>query len=142
MKHMLNLVAVCLVCAIMCFGCATTGVRMSDEDMIVDTVTRMKAALEELDIDLLMATFSDDFYHPEVGGKEEGRDLLQMAIDAGYADDGEVYLDDMEIVIRDDGTATVYPIDLAGPPGSVSVELVLQKEADGWYITTIHPDGM
>lgn len=142
MKHTLKMAAVCLLAGLLLAGCATTGARMSDEDMITDTVLRMKTALEELDIDLLLGTFSDDFYHPEVGGKEEGRELLQMAIDAGYADDGEVYMEDMEIVIKEDGTATVYPIDLAGPPGSISVELVMQKEADGWFITTIHPDGI
>lgn len=142
MKRTVTMMAVCLLGGLMVVGCATMGAGVSDEDMITDTVLRMKAALEGLDIDLLMSTFSDDFYHPEVGGKEEGRDLLQMAIDAGYADDGEVYLEDMEITIKDDGTATVYPIDLAGPPGSISVELVLQKEADGWFITTINPDGI
>ena len=142
MKHMLKTAAVCLLAGLVIAGCATTGAKVSDEDMITETVLRMKAALEELDLDLLMSTFSDDFYHPEVGGKEEGREMLQMAIDAGYADDGEVYVDDMEIVVKEDGTATVYPIDLAGPPGSISVELVMQKDADGWLIKTINPDGI
>jgi len=115
---------------------------MSDEDMITATVMKMKTALEELDIDMLLETFSDDFYHPEVGSKEDGRELLQMAVDAGYADDGEVYVEDMEITIKDDGTAVAYPIDLSGPPGSISVELVLQKEEDGWFIITVNPDGV
>ncbi len=142
MKYTLKTLVVCLLAGVVVAGCATTGTRVSDEDMIKGTVMNLKTALETLDIDMLMDTFSDDFYHPEVGTKEDGRDLLQMAMDAGYADDGEVYLDDMEIVMGDDGTATVYPIDLSGPPGSVSVELVLKKEADGWFIIDVHPDGM
>lgn len=141
MKHLVLASALCLTAALIA-GCATMGSKMSDEDMIKDTVLSMKTALETKDLDLLMGTFSDDFYHPEVGGKEEGRDLLQMAIDAGYADDGEVYVDDMEITMKEDGTATVYPLDLSGPPGSVSVELVLKKEADAWRIIEVHPDGM
>ena len=141
MKRIFLTVALCAVAGLV-VGCATTGHGMSDEDMIKSTVTNMKTALETQDIDLLMSTFSDDFYHPEVGGKEEGRDLLQMAIDAGYADDGQVYLDDMEITMKDDGTAVVYPIDLSGPPGSISVELILKKEAAGWTIIEVHPDGV
>lgn len=141
MKHLVLASALCLSAALIA-GCATMGSKMSDEDMIKETVLSMKTALETKDLDLLMGTFSDDFYHPEVGGKEEGRDLLQMAIDAGYADDGEVYVDDMEITMKEDGTATVYPLDLSGPPGSVSVELVLKKEADAWRIIEVHPDGM
>ncbi len=142
MKHTVKMLVVCLFTGMVVLGCQTMGTTVSDEDMITETVTNLKVALETLDIDMLMDTFSDDFYHPEVGTKEDGRDLLQMAMEAGYADDGEVYLDDMEIVIGDDGKASVYPIDLAGPPGSISVELILQKEDDGWFIIDVHPDGM
>lgn len=142
MKYTMKALLVCLFAGVVVAGCATTGSKMSDEDMIKETVGKLKVALETLDIDMLMDTFSDDFYHPEVGDKEEGREMLQMGMDAGYADDGEVYIDDMEITMNDDGTATVYPIDLSGPPGSISVELVLQKDDTGWRIITVNPDGM
>jgi hypothetical protein len=142
MKYTMKALLVCLFAGVVVAGCATTGSKMSDEDMIKETVAKLKVALETLDIDMLMDTFSDDFYHPEVGNKEEGREMLQMGIDAGYADDGEVFTDDMEITMNDDGTATVYPIDLSGPPGSISVELVLKKDDIGWRIITVNPDGM
>lgn len=142
MKHTMKALLVCLFAGVLVVGCATMGSKMSDEDMIKETVGKLKVALETLDIEILMDTFSEDFYHPEVGDKEEGREMLQMGMDAGYADDGEVYIEDMEITMNDDGTASVYPIDLSGPPGSISVELVLQKEDDGWYIITVYPDGM
>lgn len=141
MKQLLLAFVVC-VTVLLVGGCATMGSKMSDEDMIRNTINTMKTALETKDIDLLMTTFSDDFYHPEVGGKEEGREMLQMAVDAGYADDGHVSIDNMEITIKEDGTAVVYPIDLSGPPGSISVELVLRKEANGWLIIEVHPDGV
>lgn len=141
MKKAVLATMLCLVAATV-VGCASMGNKMSDEDMIKDTMARMKTALETKDLDLLMGTFSNDFYHPEVGGKEEGREMLQAAIDAGYADDGEVFLDDMEITMNDDGTAMVYPIDLSGAPGSVSVELKLKKEEAGWMIIEVAPDGM
>ena len=43
---------------------------------------------------------------------------------------------------NDDGTASVYPVDLSGAPGSISVELVMKKEGDVWRIVTVNPDGM
>lgn len=123
-------------------GCASVGSKVSDQDLITDLVKQLKVALENKDIDGIMNTFSDDFYHPEVGGKEEGKEMLQMALDAGYADNGEVFIDDMEIELKDDGTATVYPIDLSADPGSISIELLVKKEAAGWRILEVRPDGM
>ena len=140
MKHVVMASVLCLVTALVA-GCATMG-KMSDEEMIQDTVARVKTSLETKDLDMLMATFSNDFYHPQVGGKEEGRAMLQMAMDEGYADNGQVFIDDMEITMNDDGTATVYPIDLSGDPGSISVELKLKKEEAGWLIVEVAPDGM
>lgn len=142
MKYTWKPLLICLLTVVVISGCVTGGSKMSDEDMIKATAANLKVALESMDIDLLMAVFSDDFYHPETGNKEESREMLQMGMDAGYLEDGEVYLDDMEIEMNDDGTATVYPIDLAGPPGAISIEIVLQKDKDGWLITTINPDGM
>lgn len=113
----------------------------SDEDLVKATIDKVKAALEKLDLDMLMEMFSEDFNHPEVGGKEEARYMLEMGIDMGYADDGEVNLDDMEIEIDGD-EATAYPIELSSPAGAVSIEIVLGKEADKWLITGINPDGM
>jgi len=134
-----------LICGLMLglvAGCATTP-KKSDDDLIKETVATVKTALEAKDIEMLLTTFSEDFTHPELaGGKEEAREMLQMGVDAGYADDGEVSIVDMEITKNDDGTASVYPVDLSGPPGSISVELVMKKEADVWRIVTVNPDGM
>ncbi len=141
MKHTFRTASFCLALTVI-IGCAGMGKKMSDEEMIRTTINTLKTALEAKDLDLLMTTFSEDFYHPEVGGKADGRELLQAGIDAGYADDGQVILDDMEITMNADGTATVYPIDLSSVTGSISVELKLQKETDGWLIVEVTPDGM
>lgn len=122
-------------------GAAQAIPAASDEDLVKATVNKVKTALEKLDLDMLLETFSEEFNHPEVGGKEEARYMLEMGIDMGYAEDGEVNLDDMEIEIDGD-EATVYPLELSSPAGSVSVELVLAKEGDKWLITTLNPDGM
>ncbi len=114
----------------------------SAEEMIQSTVAKLKAALEEQDIDMLMATFSEDFEHPEVGGKEDARYMLEMGLESGYAEGGEVSTEDMEIEFLDDGGASVYPIDLSSYAGSVAVELIMQKDEDAWLIRTIEVDGL
>ena len=120
---------------------AAAAAPASPEQLIEATLADLKKALESQDLDLLLATFSEDFEHPEVGGKEEARDLLEMGLEMGYADDGEVSLEDVEIEIDGD-EATVYPVDLSGPPGSISVELELGKRGDKWLITTLNADGV
>lgn len=113
----------------------------SDKDGVTATVQNVKKALESLDIDLLIAQFAEDFNHPQVGGIAQARPMLQMALDSGYADDGEVSLDDMEIEFED-GKAIVYPIDLSSPAGAVAVELTLEKRGDKWLIVSLDVDGI
>ncbi len=138
---MVKLMSVCAVAALFVAGCAGMS-GPSDEEMIQSTVAKLKAALEEQDIDMLMATFSEDFEHPEVGGKEDARYMLEMGLESGYAEGGEVSTEDMEIEFLDDGGASVYPIDLSSYAGSVAVELIMQKDEDAWLIRTIEVDGL
>ena len=138
---MAKMMSACAVAALLVAGCAgMTG--PSDEEMIQSTVNDLKVALEEQDLDMLLATFSEDFEHPEVGGKEDARYMLEMGLDSGYAEGGEVSVEDMEIEFLDDGTASVYPVDLSSYAGSVAVELIMQSEEDAWLIKTLEVDGL
>lgn len=133
-------------------GCAGTGKGPTDEELIRATIDKVKVALETKNLDMLMTTFADDFEHPEVGGKEEARQALQMGLESGYADEGKVDLTNMELKIdKEKGTASAYPIDLSSAAGSVSVELVLKKyevtnekgkKVPAWLIKTINVDGL
>ncbi len=122
-------------------GCAGMG-KKSDEELIGETMAQFKAALEAKNIDQIMTCVSEKFDHPEVGGKEEAKEMLQMGLDSGYADEGEVSLENMQITKNDDGTASVYPVEASSVQGSISVEVVLVKEGDKWLVSTINPDGM
>lgn len=122
-------------------GSVVAAAADSPEEAVRATVVALKTALENLDIDSLADTFSDDFYHPEAGDKQTARQLLQMGMEMGYADGGEVSIDDMEIEIDGD-EATVYPVDLSSPVGAVAVELEMKNENGVWRITTIHVDGL
>lgn len=136
MKRMLAGLGMCLLAAVLVAGCATMSKGPSDEELIKLTMEKMKEALETQNLDMLFETVSEDFEHPQVGGKDNARVMLQMGLDMGYADDGEVSLEDMEITMNEDGTATVYPVDLSSPQGQVAIEITLKKEGDAWLILT------
>lgn len=148
---MVKQLALCLAAALIVAGCATTAKGPTDEELIQSTLQKVKTALETQNLDMLMETFAEDFSHDEAPDKATVRDLLEMGISMGYADDGECSLERVEVTIDPDGeTASAYPLDLSGPPGSISVELILGKRemvVDGkaqkaWLITTLNPDGM
>lgn len=129
-------------CAVLAAGCAGMN-KPSNDELVQQTVLKVKEALEKKDIELLMATFSEDFEHPQVGGKEEARTLLTQGLQSGYAENGEVRIDQMKVTFaEDESTATCYPLDLASSAGAVAVELVLAKEESGWLVKTINVDGM
>jgi ketosteroid isomerase-like protein len=117
-------------------GCAGLDAR-SDEEQIVERLESFRDAAKTQDIDGILAVLADDFYHPELGGKEQARLLLEMAIAQGYLDDGEITWEDMEIQISEDGkTATAGPIDASGPPGAIALVIEGKKGDDGvWYLS-------
>jgi hypothetical protein len=142
MVKILKAVSAMALCAVLAAGCATTQ-KVSDEEMIQTTLSKVKDALEKKDIELLMATFSESFQDPRVGDKMAAKALLEQGLNSGYADNGEVRIDKVVITLGEDKkTATVYPLDLSSSAGAISVELVLAKEKDGWFVTAVNADGV
>jgi len=118
-------------------GCATGLGGKSDEELILERLESWREAVYAQDIDGILAVVDDDFRHPDLGGKEQARLLLEMAIAQGYLDDGQITWDDMEIRISEDGrSATAGPIDVSGAPGAIAVVIEGEKGDDGvWYVT-------
>ena len=108
-------------------------------------IGKVKEVLKAEDLDAIMAMISDDFEFSEVGGKEELRDFLQSAFDMGYiemyADETEIKTDKTEIEVEGD-KATVYPIDVEGSWGSVTVEIEAKREGDAWRIVDLYIEGI
>ena len=123
-------------------GCATTGGGGEDPtEAIASQVDSYAKAMQSQDIDAIMKHFSEDFEHYEWGDKEGAQDFLQETIDMGYLEDLEVETGDMEIEVE--GTeATVYPAELSGDFGTVSLELTYAKGAKGWSIIGLETSGM
>lgn len=139
MKRGVCMMVACLVLAVVA-GCATTA-KQSPEDMIKDQLLGWKAAMEAQDVDKIMSSFSDSFKHYDWRDKAGARDFIADAKDMGYLEGVEVLLDDMEIKVEGD-KATVYPIDISGAFGSLSMELNLTKEGNAWLVTGLDAAGL
>jgi hypothetical protein len=123
----------------------------SPEEEVMAQVKALVADVVAGNADKLLDYVSEDFEHYQVGDKAALAMYLQMGKDMGYIDDfpqwvkdndGKISLDDAEVELKD-GEAIVYPIDASSAMGSVSVELVFKKDADGvWRISTADADGI
>ena len=142
MQNALRGLMVALVLTALALGCASLG-KGHDEDQIHVAVARVKEALEKKDIDALMATFSDNYKDPRVGGKAEARLLLQQGLASGYADNGKVNMDGIKVTFSEDKKkATVYPLDLSSSMGAISVEIIFAREKSGWLVTGVNANGV
>ena len=140
-KKMILKSVVCVLAVALLAGCAAGGKGPSDDELIAGAVETWKAAMIEQDIDKIMATFSENFTNYEIPDKDGLREFLGGAIDMGYLEDLEIFLEDAKTAI--DGTeATVYPIDFASAAGEVTIELTLTKEDGGWTITGMDIEGI
>ena len=137
-KRTLTLAVAAFVALATTAGCASVG-GQSDEERIMSRVQSWSEAMLEQDIEGIMTIMDDDFYHPEAGGKDQIRLLLEMAIAQGYLDDGQITWDDMEVRVSEDGqSASAGPLDLSGPPGEIAVMVELSKGSDGeWYLSSV-----
>lgn len=144
MKHVAKIFVVLMTVALV-GGCAMGAKGPSDEELIKVQVDTFKAALLEKNIDKLMTVVSENFYHPEVGGKAEAKEILTQGLDSGYTENGEVDLSQAKTEIKED-TATVYPITASSSAGSVTVGLTLKKEKVGkdvnWFVTMLDVEGI
>lgn len=126
-------------------GTAAVATPDSAKDNFLKGVASIKEIAKKGDINAMMALISDDFEHPQVGGKAELKDFLQGAIDMGYlemyADDTEIKTDDTEIKVDGD-KATFYPIEVEGPWGSATLEFTAKLENGAWKIISADVSGI
>lgn len=130
-KPITNGVVVCAM--LLAAGCAT--LYQSPEEQVSDALAAWKAALEEQDIDAMMALYSEDFQSAEMGSKEELGQMLDQIQSQGYLDNMQVSIDSAEITVEGD-IASAGPIMLDGGEGGMRITLEFTKEKGGWLITS------
>lgn len=121
-------------------GCARAP-KMTPEEEIQSTLNTWRSAMATKDLDAIMALFSENFQHFNWRDKEGARQFIQEAIDAGQLDGIEVLLEDAEITVEDQ-SASVFPVDLMGSFGSLTMELMLAREDGKWLFVGMDAPGL
>jgi hypothetical protein len=141
MKRSVVVVALMLGLVMVVAGCASSGGGKSPEELIKAKIDAWKTAMVAKDIKGIMANFSDKFENDEWGDKAGAERFISDAIDAGYMDGIEIADTDAKIKVEGD-KGTVYPIDISGSFGSITLELALTKEKAGWMVTGVEASGL
>lgn len=105
------------------------------------TVEAYVKAAESVDLETLMNQISDDFSHYEVGNKAGYRAFLEQVKNDGMLEDISGNIDDAKAEEKD-GTVTIYPVELEGLFGTVTMEFELKKHGDSWKITGMDMTGV
>ena len=130
-----------LMVAVVVSGCATSS-GPSDEDLIKASLAEWKAGFEAKDLEKIMAPVSEKFTHYEWTDKATLQAFLGGVMDQGEMDDAEVDLQYAEYKKNDDGTYTVYPVEIVAVFGSATIEAKYAKEGDAWKIVSIEVEGI
>lgn len=122
-------------------GCATAP-RKSPEEQIRETLAQWTATLENQDVDACMSYFSEQFTNSNWGDKEGAREFIQDAKDTGLMEDLEVDIDTMEITFDGPDRAQLYPIDVTGVFGTITFDVTVVREKDGWKVIGLSAPGL
>ena len=140
--RMTVIVLTALFVGVVVAGCATTGRQaQTPEEAIQAGLEDWQTAMKNQDIEGIMALFSEQFEHFDWRDKAGARRFIQEAMDIGYLDDVVINLDSAAIKV-DGGMASVYPVEISGAFGTLSMELFLTLENGNWLLTGLDAPGM
>jgi len=141
-EKMIFVVLPLVLASVLFVGCATGSQKsVTPEEEISVQLEKWSEAMVSKDIDSIMALFSDKFAHYAWENKEGARTFIEEAIDLGYLDDVKVILDDAAIKVDGD-VGSIYPVDLEGAFGSLSMELIVGHENGTWLLTGMDAPGL
>lgn len=140
MKSMMFKAAVAVAMTVAFVGCASVY-KKSPEELIKASVDAWAAAIVAQDLDTALVQYSEKFQHNEWGDKTGVRTFLDQAKSAGYLEGLEVVSDKAEIKVDGD-TGTIYPVDIKGNFGTVTMELKYANEDGTWRIVGTDASGI
>lgn len=140
MRKSIKILMVGMIAAVLVTSCATMS--ESDKDQIAAVLNAWKAGFEAGDIDAIMLPVSEDFTHWEWTTKDTLRAFIQGALDQGELDNAEIDLQYAEYTKNDDGTWTVYPIELMAVFGSATIEGTFKEEDGVWKMVGMEVEGI
>lgn len=120
------------------YSCKTAApkeevVETGDEQALLNAAEQWKQALESKNLDQVMAVYSEQFRHPDVGDKAGMRSYLDEASSAGALDG--LTVDTSAVKVALSGTrASVAPIRVTNAFSQLLYELTYVREAEGWRV--------
>lgn len=116
---------------------------LSTEEQALNLVKNWVVAAKAKDLAAMIAPVSEKFTNPTYGDKAGLTAFVQQGIDMGYFDDIEVSLEDAEIEVdQATGKASIYPVDVTGTFGSVTVEFIAHQEEGVWKLIGLDISGI
>lgn len=112
----------------------------SPEEGAMKTVKAYVKAAEEANLEVLMDQISEKFNHYEVGNKAGYRTFLEQVKGEGMLEDISGNTEDAKAEVAGD-KVTIYPVELEGLFGTVTLEFELKKDGDVWKITGLDMTG-
>jgi hypothetical protein len=122
-------------------GIVEAQVQESPADGAMKTVAAYVKAAESAELETLMNLISDEFSHYEVGDKAGYRSFLEQVKGDGMLEDIKGNLADAKAEVKGD-TVTVYPVELEGLFGTVTMEFELKKSGPDWKIVGLDMTGV
>jgi ketosteroid isomerase-like protein len=125
--------SIALVCV--ASGCPIFKKGPSDQELLQDLLNTYETSLNEADVDALIKLYSEDYMGRDGNDYEQTVEFLGQIVPALEEYGVEVSAAEAEIEI-DGKTATIGPVILDTPEGSMELTLLTTKEDDGcWRIT-------
>ncbi len=131
MKNMLKFGAIAVLMSLA--GCQLMG-GPDPEEQIAELLATFEELMEAQDIDGALALYADDFTSTQGMNKQALGDFMQGAKDQGALNGIEISIENTEIVIKEDGTATAGPIQITASAFSISQMLTLINVDGTWLV--------
>lgn len=131
MKNMLKFGAIAVLLSLA--GCQLMG-GPDPEEQIAELLATFEELMEAQDIDGALALYADDFTSTQGMDKQALGDFMQGAKDQGALNGIEISIENTEIVIKEDGTATAGPIQITASAFSISQMLTLINVDGTWLV--------
>lgn len=109
---------------------------------IMEALETMKVGFETKSIDKIMVCVSEDFTHYQWPNKAAYRSFIEGAMMQGELDNAEFDMQYAEFTKNEDGTWTIYPIEVMAMFGSATAEVTLKQEEDAWRIVDMEVQGI
>ena len=128
----IKFLSVLVAMGVLAAGCATGG-GVSDEELVMASLTKFKEGLESEDLDMAMSAYAEDFTTGDGADKAGARAFFQNEADNGILETIEVNIEEVELMFED-GECIAEPVVLESDMGILELSITFKPVEDQWLI--------